>query len=164
MIVEFIVLHVCLSFFFEITQYNADTQHARTLTPMNTRTQTLLLWAPSKDWAGKSWSSPSHHRRLAVDGHVATQHARTLTPMNTRTQTLLLWAPSKDWAGKSWSSPSHHRRLAVDGHVAYHLMYSVGKSWNKSRIKCRTQDLNPGWEPPNQWPLPLRREPLEMFA
>jgi len=101
------------TFFFEITQYNADTQHARTLTPMNTRTQTLPLWAPSKDWVGKSWSSRSHHRRLAVDGH-----------------------------------------------VAYHLMHSAEKSWNKSRIKCRTQDLNPGWEPPNQWPLPLRREPL----
>ena len=56
------------------------------------------------------------------------QHARTLTPMNTRTQTLPLWASSKDW--------------------------------DKFRIKCRTQDLNPGWEPPNQWPLPLRREPL----
>ena len=69
--------------------------------------------------------------------------------MNTRTRILPLWAPSKDWAGKSWNSRSHHRRLAVDEHVAYHLMHSAGKSWNKSRIKCRTQDLNPGWEPPN---------------
>ena len=31
------------TFFFEITRYNADTQHARTLTLMNTRTQTLSL-------------------------------------------------------------------------------------------------------------------------
>ena len=53
----------CQKNFFEITQYNADTQHARTLT--------LSLWAPSKDWASKSWSSRSHHRRFAVDGHVA---------------------------------------------------------------------------------------------
>jgi len=68
--------------------------------------------------------------------------------MNTRTQTLPLWAPSKDWASKSWSSRSHHRRIDVDGHVAYHLMRSAGKCWNKSRIKCRTQNLNPGWEPP----------------
>jgi hypothetical protein len=26
-------------------------KHARTLTPMNTRTQTLPLWEPPKDWA-----------------------------------------------------------------------------------------------------------------
>jgi hypothetical protein len=34
--------------FFKITQYNADTHNARTLTPMNARTQTLPLWASSK--------------------------------------------------------------------------------------------------------------------
>jgi hypothetical protein len=36
----------------------------------NTRTQTLPLWAPPKNWAGRSWSSWSHCRCLAVDGDV----------------------------------------------------------------------------------------------
>jgi len=31
------------TFFLRITQYNIDAQHARTLTPINTRTQTLPL-------------------------------------------------------------------------------------------------------------------------
>jgi len=39
-------------FFFRITQYNEDAHnmHAHSH-PMNTRTQTLPLWAPPKDWA-----------------------------------------------------------------------------------------------------------------
>jgi hypothetical protein len=58
------------SIFFYITQNNVP-QYVCTLIPMNTRTQTLPLWAPPKNWTGKSWSSQSHHRRLAVDGNVA---------------------------------------------------------------------------------------------
>jgi hypothetical protein len=42
-----------LSWFFRITQYNEDTHNARTLIPMDTRTQTLPLWSSSKT-AGKS--------------------------------------------------------------------------------------------------------------
>jgi hypothetical protein len=39
-------------FFFEIhTIQRRRSQHARTLTPKNTRTQTLPLWAPPKEWA-----------------------------------------------------------------------------------------------------------------
>jgi hypothetical protein len=39
-------------FFFEIhAVQRRRSQHASTLTPMNTRTQTLPLWAPPKDWA-----------------------------------------------------------------------------------------------------------------
>jgi hypothetical protein len=38
---------------------------------MNTRTQTLPLWAPLKDWTDRFQDSRSHHRRLAVDGDVA---------------------------------------------------------------------------------------------
>jgi hypothetical protein len=39
---------VYLCFFFRITQYIGDTHNARTLIPMNTRTQTLPLGASSK--------------------------------------------------------------------------------------------------------------------
>ena len=38
---------------------------------MNTRTKTLPLWAPPKDWTGRSGDSRSHHWRLVVDGNVA---------------------------------------------------------------------------------------------
>jgi hypothetical protein len=38
----------CLVTFFRITQYIGDTHNARTLIPMNTRTQTLPLGASSK--------------------------------------------------------------------------------------------------------------------
>jgi hypothetical protein len=37
-----------LFFFLRITQYIGDAHNARTLIPMNTRTQTLPLVAPSK--------------------------------------------------------------------------------------------------------------------
>jgi hypothetical protein len=57
--------------FFRITQYNADAHNMYILTPMNTRTQTLPLWALLKDWAGGSRDSWSHHWRFAVDGDVA---------------------------------------------------------------------------------------------
>jgi hypothetical protein len=41
-----------VNFLFEIHAVQRKrSQHARTLTPMNTRTQTLCLWAPPKDWA-----------------------------------------------------------------------------------------------------------------
>jgi hypothetical protein len=39
---------VTATFFFRITQYIGDTHNARTLIPMNTRTQTLPLGASSK--------------------------------------------------------------------------------------------------------------------
>jgi hypothetical protein len=71
------------SFFLRITQYQADAQHARTLISINTRTQTLPLWAlPKNDWAGRSRDSRSHHRRLAVDGDVAT--TESIAPLNPR--------------------------------------------------------------------------------
>ena len=39
-------------FFFRITQYNEDAHNTHAHShPMNTRTQTLPLWAPPKDWA-----------------------------------------------------------------------------------------------------------------
>jgi hypothetical protein len=43
--------HLYKQFFLNHTVQRRRSQHARTLTPMNTRTQTLPLWAPSKDWA-----------------------------------------------------------------------------------------------------------------
>ena len=57
------------SFFYTVQRRRS--QHARTLTPINTRTQTQLLWAPPKNWTGRSWDSRSHHWRLVVDGNVA---------------------------------------------------------------------------------------------
>ena len=38
---------------------------------MNTCTQTLPLWAPLKNWTGRSGDSRSHQWRLVVDGNVA---------------------------------------------------------------------------------------------
>jgi hypothetical protein len=38
-------------FFWDYTVQRRRSQHARTLAPMNTCTQTLPLWAPPKDWA-----------------------------------------------------------------------------------------------------------------
>jgi hypothetical protein len=40
----------CLLFFIHMVQRRRS-QYARTLTPMNTRTQNLPLWVPPKDWA-----------------------------------------------------------------------------------------------------------------
>jgi len=45
-------------------------QHARTLIPMNTRTQTLPLWASSKIEPANHRDWKSHHMCLAVDGNV----------------------------------------------------------------------------------------------
>jgi hypothetical protein len=52
-------------FFLNYT-YNTDTHNANILTSMNTRTQTLPLWAPPKDWAGRSRDSRSHRRRPSM--------------------------------------------------------------------------------------------------
>jgi hypothetical protein len=38
--------------------------------PMNTRTQTLPLWALLKDCVDESRDWRSHHRRLAIDGNI----------------------------------------------------------------------------------------------
>ena len=62
---------------FLITQYNSDTHNVRTLIPMNTRTQTLPLWASSKTEPANPQDWWSHHKCLAVDGNVA-YHARHL--------------------------------------------------------------------------------------
>jgi hypothetical protein len=44
---------VCCKYFFtNYTSTDVDTQHARTLTPINIRTQTLPLWTPLKDCVG----------------------------------------------------------------------------------------------------------------
>jgi hypothetical protein len=48
-----------------ITQYIGGTHNTRTLIPMNTRTQTLLLWASSKTVPANPQNWRSHHRRLA---------------------------------------------------------------------------------------------------
>jgi hypothetical protein len=56
--------------FFRITQYIGDTHNARTLIPMNTRTQTLPLGASSKTVPTNPQDWRSHHKRLAVDGNV----------------------------------------------------------------------------------------------
>jgi hypothetical protein len=60
-------------FFLRITQYIGDTHNARTLIPMNTRTQTLPLGASSKTVPANPQDWRSHHRHLAVDGNVAYQ-------------------------------------------------------------------------------------------
>jgi hypothetical protein len=54
----------CVVCFFWTTQYNSDTHNARTLTSMNTRTQTLPLWAFSKTKPANYRDWWSHHRRL----------------------------------------------------------------------------------------------------
>jgi len=59
-----------LEVFFNTIQHRRS-QHARTLTSMNTRTKILPLWAPPKDWTGRSGDSRSHHWRLVVDGNTA---------------------------------------------------------------------------------------------
>jgi hypothetical protein len=63
-IVHAIINHIwnqgIIIFFWDYTVQRRRPQHARTLTPMNTRTQTPPLWAPPKDWADRSWSSRSH--------------------------------------------------------------------------------------------------------
>jgi hypothetical protein len=46
------ITNINLASFFEIDAVQRRcSQHARTLTPMNTRTQTLPLLVPPKDWA-----------------------------------------------------------------------------------------------------------------
>ena len=34
----------------------------------------------------------------------------------------------------------------------------------KLSLRCRTQGSNLGWEPPDQWPLPLRHELFGAYA
>ena len=47
-----IVFPLRQGFFLRITQYNEDAHNTHAHShPMNTRTQTLPLWAPPKDWA-----------------------------------------------------------------------------------------------------------------
>jgi hypothetical protein len=64
--------HYSINIFLIHTVQRRRSQHARTLTPMNTRTQILPLWAPPNDWA------PTHHWHLVVDGNIAYH----LTPEN----------------------------------------------------------------------------------
>ena len=47
-------------------------------------------------------------------------------------------------------------------HVAYSYFFFDRKTLREAlrALRCGTQDLNPGWEHSNQWPLPLHREPL----
>ena len=46
-------------FFLRITQYNEDAHNTHAHShPMNTRTQTLPLWAPPKDWAPANLKIP----------------------------------------------------------------------------------------------------------
>ena len=94
--------------FFSINTDTSARIHAHTLIPMNTRTHTLPLWAPSRDWAGiSSWNLRSHRRHLIVDGnvyshwmHIARNHE--INPeinASTRIWTLVGW---------EYHSPSNH--------------------------------------------------------
>jgi hypothetical protein len=47
-----------LVFFENDTVQRKHSQHTRTITPMNTRMQTLPLWAPPKDWAPANLEIP----------------------------------------------------------------------------------------------------------
>jgi hypothetical protein len=60
------LFHFCL----RITQYIGDTHNARTLIPLNTCTQTLLLGVSSKSVPANPQDWRSHHRHLTVDGNV----------------------------------------------------------------------------------------------
>jgi hypothetical protein len=104
-------------YYFWITQYNGDTHNARTLIPMNTRTQTLPLGAYLKTGPANPQDWQSHDRCLAVNGK---HNACTLIPMNTRTQILPLGASSKTGLTNPQDWRSHHRCLAVDRNIAYH--------------------------------------------
>jgi hypothetical protein len=55
--------------FFRITQYNVDV-HTRMHTHPYDMYANPTSMSTSKDWAGRSWGSRSHHRRLVVDGDV----------------------------------------------------------------------------------------------
>lgn len=61
-----------LRIFFSIRQGNADAYKARTLAPMNTRTQTLPLRIPSKTRlthsSRRDWRS--YHRRFSINGNI----------------------------------------------------------------------------------------------
>jgi hypothetical protein len=48
----------CVCFFENDIVQRRRLQHARTLTRMNTRTQTLPLWAPPKDWTPADMEIP----------------------------------------------------------------------------------------------------------
>jgi hypothetical protein len=88
-----------LSFSFFTMTFPVRSQH--TLTPMNTCTQTLPIWAHSKNSAlNRSGDSRSHHWRIIVDGNV-TYH---LTHN----------------ASKSWENPRksrEHQNLKILGKV-----------------------------------------------
>jgi hypothetical protein len=96
--------------FFRITQYNADTHNARTLIPMNMRTQTLPLWAPLKDWAGRPRDSRSHHRRLAVDGVVAYHWKHSTVKSWIKSRKMRAPVPSRElkprWTGFTTRNPT----------------------------------------------------------
>jgi hypothetical protein len=62
---------LCCAVFFEIDiVQRRRSQYARILTPMNTCTLTLPLWAPSKDWVPADLEI-LEVRRLVVDGNIA---------------------------------------------------------------------------------------------
>jgi hypothetical protein len=72
-----------------------SSQHARTLNPMNTRTQTLSLWAPAKDWAPTNLEIPE----VTNGASLSTGTSLQLTASNG-----LLTAKSLPW-----SSSRRHR-------------------------------------------------------
>ena len=57
--------------FWDHTVQLRHSQRTHTHTPMNTRMQTLPLWASSKTEPANSWDWRSHHRRLAIEENVA---------------------------------------------------------------------------------------------
>ena len=63
--------HDSEEFFLDYTVQLRHSQHTHTHTPMNTRTQTLLLWAFSKTEPANPRDWRSHHMRLAIYGNAA---------------------------------------------------------------------------------------------
>jgi hypothetical protein len=68
LVMSLLEISIVSYYYFENTVQHRCSQ-TRTYTHSYERTHTLPLWAPLKDWAGKSWGWRSHHRCLAVDGH-----------------------------------------------------------------------------------------------
>ena len=68
----FYFFKVKASLVFSLRDPDADVYiHERTPTSMNTRTHTLLIWAPPKIWVGPVNIKIGKVRCLVVDGHVA---------------------------------------------------------------------------------------------
>ena len=105
---------------------------------MNTRTQTLPLWAPPKDWAGRFRDLRSHHRRLAVNGDVVYHWKHSVVQLWNKPRKI--WAPmpsrglKPEWADFSTRNrTTDHRSVRISPACLFiriqMTLYPINQTW-----------------------------------